>query len=148
MLSIRKKKEDFFSLSQYYLEDRYDLVKLIELIKKARPYAHLCFFFQGKDCALSAYELEGLSRLVTPGSDYLLGVVVAWFTAKVVLVTAVQLWMIELVSESGCEALNDMISRAESGRFVGAPWEEGYYMGGLRTGSHMMVIQRCQDSVV
>ena len=56
--------------------------------------------------------------------------------------------MIELVSESGCEAMDDMISRAESRRIVGTLWEEGYYMGGLRTMSHMMVIQHCQDFVV
>ena len=56
--------------------------------------------------------------------------------------------MIKLVSESGCETLNDMISRGESGRFVGALWEEGYYVGGVRIGSHMMAIQHRQDSIV
>ena len=56
--------------------------------------------------------------------------------------------MIELVSDSGCETLNDMISRAKSGSLFGALSEERHYMGGLQTGSHRMVIQRFQDSVV
>ena len=44
--------------------------------------------------------------------DYVLGVVCGWIWAEVFSATIVKLWMIELVSDSGCETLNDMISRA------------------------------------
>ena len=44
--------------------------------------------------------------------DYVFGVVVARFRAGAVLDTVVQLWTLELVSVSGCETLNVLISRA------------------------------------
>ena len=75
--------------------------------------------------------------------DYVLGVVLARFKERVVSTTATQLWVIELGSDSGCEALKDMNYSAQSEMVFGTLWEERYYVGGLRTRSHMMVIQHC-----
>ena len=41
-----------------------------------------------------------------------------------------------------------MILGAKAEKLLKTLWEEGYYVGGLQTGSHMMVIQHCQDLVV
>ena len=45
-----------------------------------------------------------------------MGVVVARFRAGAISATAVQLWTFELVSVSGCETMNVMISRAREGK--------------------------------
>ena len=68
--------------------------------------------------------------------------------AEVASVNTVQLWMIELVSESRCETLNDMISKAQKREICLEHLRRRVLCWRLQTKSHRMVIRHCQGLVV
>ena len=65
-----------------------------------------------------------------------MGVVCSPVKAEVASVIAVHLWKIKPVSESGCEALNDMIFRAREREICLEHLGRRVLCGRLRTESH------------